>query len=512
MTAVIQTIWKTTGEWEEENPALPEDMLGIEELESGKYKIKRGDGETAWDSLDYFTGAELSREECAGVVDDYTVDQRSAVPSPNKTAMYNGRAGLKSDNPPAEENDVVRLKELQNASGDIEALAEALDAEAEARGGADDALQEALDAEAEARGGADAALENGMGVVNAKISALNGAYFVLEPYNFGKSLDVSDDDDVLVLNTYAISQTPGASSVGGLNDNTVVINEFDNSEFIYNKRLDVWLFYPNGLLAIAANQSLGVVKGVSDPGDGSKDGAVTVNLHGEMKTLGVAELKGRMEAVEEAAAGKVDVQQNASDEGKALVIGSGGAVGAGFSGVVDSVDGVGPPDPETSKNVKLTYTYETEAGFEADKDDIPEGARVVKLYEFPDNASVLRSRPDLWPAGAEMDLGGGLYGVALSGVLPDWSAAGALNFSAGFTIGGWNNAAGWVVSSGGGYQKGSDASWHVLGYSRWAASASCNISVVVNPVGNVYINAHTEGVTYNAANANYRVWLTYRKG
>jgi hypothetical protein len=229
--AIIKTMLKTTGEWEEENTVIPYDMLGIEKLKNGSYKIKRGDGVTAWDSLIYFTGAELNREECADVVDDYTVDQRSAIPAPDKTAMYNRDKGLKSDKTPVEENDVVRLKEL--ASADT-ALRDDLGAEATARAGADTALRDDLAAEATARESADTALENSLGDAHAKISALNGAYFVLEPYDFGRSLDAQDSDDTLILNTYAIAQTPGASSTGDLNDNTVIINEFDNSEFIFH--------------------------------------------------------------------------------------------------------------------------------------------------------------------------------------------------------------------------------------------------------------------------------------
>jgi hypothetical protein len=318
MITTINTMRKTSTEWGMQNPVLPYDMLGIEELGNGKYKIKRGDGTSAWNSLGYFTGAELSREECDGIVGDYTVNQKSMIPAPNKAAVYDGHKGLKSDKTPADENDVVRLKELQNADT---ALQGDIAAEASAREGADTALGGDIAAEAAAREGADTGLENAIEDINAKIGALNGASFVVDPYNFGKNLDVQDTDDVLILNTYAISQTPGASSVGGLNDNTVIINEFDNSEFIYNKQLDIWLFYPNGLLTIATNQSLGVVKGVSDPGDGSKDGAVTVNLHGEMEAIGFAGLKSRMGAAETDIAGKVNIQQNASDVGKAILVG-----------------------------------------------------------------------------------------------------------------------------------------------------------------------------------------------
>jgi hypothetical protein len=82
-------------------------------------------------------------------------------------------------------------------------------------------------------------------------------------------------------------------------------------------------------------------------------------------------------------AGKLNIQQNALDEGKAMVIGSDGKLAPGVSGKVDAVDGV---EPGADKNVKLTWgPYETKAGYEADKDNIPEGARVILAYEYPDN-------------------------------------------------------------------------------------------------------------------------------
>jgi hypothetical protein len=64
------------------------------------------------------------------------------------------------------------------------------------------------------------------------------------------------------------------------------------------------------------------------------------------------------------------------------------------------VDGFGKVDkvnnitPDTSKNVKTDYVYETEAGYEADKANIPTGATVVKLYEYPDNIAGFMIVPD----------------------------------------------------------------------------------------------------------------------
>jgi hypothetical protein len=62
-----------------------------------------------------------------------------------------------------------------------------------------------------------------------------------------------------------------------------------------------------------------------------------------------------------------------------------------FREFIQSVDGV---DGEGSRNVQLTRVYDTLEDFEADKDNIPNGARVVKLYEYPDNLAGVMVVPD----------------------------------------------------------------------------------------------------------------------
>jgi hypothetical protein len=62
-----------------------------------------------------------------------------------------------------------------------------------------------------------------------------------------------------------------------------------------------------------------------------------------------------------------------------------------FRDFIESVDGV---TGEGSRNVQLTRVYATEAEFEADKDNIPNGTRVVKLYEYPDNLAGVIPVPD----------------------------------------------------------------------------------------------------------------------
>jgi hypothetical protein len=94
---------------------------------------------------------------------------------------------------------------------------------------------------------------------------------------------------VNILNTYAIANTPDAVSMADVYNDTVIVNEFDTSEFVYNKIAEVWVKYPNGYLTIATNDHLGVVKGTqpsADPTDESKDTYMQVLADGTMKLVG----------------------------------------------------------------------------------------------------------------------------------------------------------------------------------------------------------------------------------
>jgi hypothetical protein len=75
-----------------------------------------------------------------------------------------------------------------------------------------------------------------------------------------------------------------------LND-TVIINLFDNYEYVYNKDQGIWANYKNGFLTIATNNHLGVVKGTeppADPSDDSKNTFIQILSDGSMKTIGEA--------------------------------------------------------------------------------------------------------------------------------------------------------------------------------------------------------------------------------
>jgi hypothetical protein len=126
-----------------------------------------------------------------------------------------------------------------------------------------------------------------------KLETLNGHYFPLDAFDFGKSIDVKTPNpaDVTDLNTYAITMIPGASTLEDIIDGTVIKNLFDGVEYVWNAASQVWLDWGIGNIVTAGNDHLGVVEGTADPGDGSKDGAVTVLSGGTMEVIGFAALK-----------------------------------------------------------------------------------------------------------------------------------------------------------------------------------------------------------------------------
>jgi hypothetical protein len=158
------------------------------------------------------------------------------------------------------------------------------------------AVSDALAAETIARQAYDAEQD-------LKIQTLNGQFYPLDPYDFGKTLDVTNQGDVSLINTYAITMTPNASATSDIRDGTVVKNLFDGVEFVWNAVSQTWLDWGIGNIVTAGNDHLGVVIGTAEPGDGSKDGAVTVLPGGKMEVLGFDTVKTQVSTL---ASGKVD--------------------------------------------------------------------------------------------------------------------------------------------------------------------------------------------------------------
>ncbi|MDR1876129.1 MAG: hypothetical protein LBQ84_00750 [Flavobacteriaceae bacterium] len=326
----------TTDIWLKENPILEKNSMGVEILLPSKLlKIKLGDGITNWVSLPYFIDAELSELRANEIIDNFQVENgtfipvadrfamfdrnkglkssktpvddddvvrladvataidATDVPTPDKVAKYNDDAGLKSDKVPSENNDVIRLTEFENhTTSDYAHNATSTPT----------ANKIAMYNENSGLKSGKVAIENNDVVrfleydnsvadINTKLATLNGAYIPLDPYNFGKTLVETDPDDIIILNTYAIANTPNATSMDDVLNDTVIINLFDNYEYVYNKDQGIWANYKNGFLTIATNNHLGVVKGTeppADPSDDSKNTFIQILSNGSMKTIGEA--------------------------------------------------------------------------------------------------------------------------------------------------------------------------------------------------------------------------------
>jgi hypothetical protein len=132
-----------------------------------------------------------------------------------------------------------------------------------------------------------------------KIETLNGHYFPLEGYNFGKTLDVSNPDDVALLNTYALTMED-VSEIADIIADTVIKNLFDGVEFVWNAANQEWVDWGIGTIVTASNDHLGVVEGTADPGDGTADGFVTVLPGGRQQVIGFAALKAQIGDIDSA--------------------------------------------------------------------------------------------------------------------------------------------------------------------------------------------------------------------
>jgi hypothetical protein len=286
---VLTTRRETTDVWQIQNPVLNEMELGVEiilnsDRKVSYYNIKLGDGDTTWNSLGYFY-QNLNEEDTNEILDDFTFNLATRKPVADRIPIYNDGKGLKSGKVPTENDDVVRLS-------DVSTVIDATDTPAPnkvVKYNKDAGLKSNKTPTENNDVIRFLEFNNEVSDINSKISTLNGAYYVLDAYNFGKSLNETDPDDILLLNTYAIANTPGASSMADVYNDTVIINEFDTSEFVYNKISELWVKYPNGYLTIATNDHLGVVKGTpspTDPTDESKNTFIQVLADGAMKLVG----------------------------------------------------------------------------------------------------------------------------------------------------------------------------------------------------------------------------------
>jgi hypothetical protein len=263
--------------------------------------------------------------------------------------------------------------------------------------------------------------------ISAEIQGLHGKTARLNGYDFGMSItsdNINDSDIQTILTAYALVQLglsdaadiPNFIAVHNLyagdgGDHLLVFNEAnvgsgtpENPEFPAH-----WV--DNGLdsVSVASNTSLGVVKG------SETDMQVSVGLDGKMSVNGLSTALGNKEdsankttairdeseadntryPTEKAIRTELDKKVDKTDDENQVYgtdeNGEQTTYGVNSFGKVDTVNGI---SPDTDKNVKTDYVYETEAAFEADKDNIPIGATVIKLYEYPDNIAVFVPFPD----------------------------------------------------------------------------------------------------------------------
>jgi hypothetical protein len=311
---VLTTRRETTDVWKLKNPILDDMEPGIEiildnDRKPSYYNIKLGNGSSHWNSLDYFY-KNLNDEDTNEILDDFITNLATRKPVADRIPIYSDNNTLKSA-APLDSNDVARLEdfdginsEVEQLETDVSSLTDSFNTHIQsttAHNATDTPTANKIamyNNESGLKSGKIATenndvmrlleFNNEVSNINSKISTLNGAYYVLDAYNFGKELDETDPEDINLLNTYAIANTPGASSMADVYNDTVVINEFDTSEFVYNKISELWVKYPNGYLTIATNDHLGVVKGTpvpTDPFDTSKNNYIQVFPDGTMKVI-----------------------------------------------------------------------------------------------------------------------------------------------------------------------------------------------------------------------------------
>jgi hypothetical protein len=233
-----------------------------------------------------------------------------------------------------------------------------------------------------------------------EIEGLHGKTARLNGYDFGIGItsdNIGDTDIQTMLTAYALVQL-GLSDVSEIPNFIGVHNLFDgdggNHLLVFNQAIvgsgtpenpefpAHWI--DNGLdsVSVASITSLGVVKGSNE------DMKVAVETDGTMSVNGLDTAL----SDKEDSANKTDTIRVAG-EADDVRYPTEKAVRTGLdaAGKVDTVNGI---EADADKDVKTDYIYETEAEFEAEKDNIPVGATVIKLYEYPDNLAGFMVVPD----------------------------------------------------------------------------------------------------------------------
>jgi hypothetical protein len=303
MKAIYQHFIGTTAEWQNENPLLYEAVIGIEITGGGKRLLKIGDGVSRWNDLPHFNAENIAGLPEALALLAAADEQLAPLESPAFTgAPTVPYPGAESNDGRAASTRWVTDRITAAITGELPVPVEQGGTGAVTAAGARANLGAAspadVAAEAEAREAADAALD-------IKIQSVQGQGGYLAAHDFGAA-DLSDDAGQEALTQYALSQISGITDPNEIWNGTRVKNLYVDPSTIDDDHPDgvpdgrVWVlnntpetappifeWTDDGpeTIGTATNDRFGVVKGVEDPGDGSKDGEVAVT-GGTMRTIG----------------------------------------------------------------------------------------------------------------------------------------------------------------------------------------------------------------------------------
>jgi hypothetical protein len=171
------------------------------------------------------------------------------------------------------------------------ANANSISSEAASRIAGDAANAQAVEAEAESRGYVDSEHQAAIEKLNWDVQALQGRGGDLQAHDFGAAVPTQE-----ALTAYALSQIPSISEAADIWTRTSVVNLFDDFTWRLNNTPDTdppvfeWVNVGHGHVSTATNETQGILRGVPDPGNGSADGFLNMQLNGTAKVLGFSNL------------------------------------------------------------------------------------------------------------------------------------------------------------------------------------------------------------------------------
>jgi hypothetical protein len=387
----------TTANWQAINPTLGSGELGIEVKPDGSRSMKSGTGSTTWNNLPYLVDSPIQLSMLLSHENDTAAHGASPSPVKNRIPAYGDEGGLKSNKIPLEANDVLRKTELDNLNtaigGDVSDLQNQINQEVSDRNAAIGTHNTANNAHADIR----TLISNEAAAREDAIAQAQLATHTWRPAVQTKddlpSFSTLNSNLNYLCRVIKDEDEPDNNGVWELIAGEEEWTYFsDNADWIDETELDAALGDKLDKLSAGTNTRAYTHKG----GDQGETG---VSEYADADTLALRDGDGRINVTAGIMAGhavnytqlgqKLDKKQGAADAGKAMVIGDTGDLEPGFSGIVDSVDGVSPADPETSKNVVLSVEM-TRAEYDALED--PPGSGL-----YPSLAGKTVTLKDVYP-------------------------------------------------------------------------------------------------------------------